>query len=113
VTFHRAFDCLREPQLDLAALGELGVRRVLTSGAAVTAWEGRESIRGLAERAPAGVGLLAGGGIRGNHVADLVRETGVREVHLAASRMVAGPKGQPVSQPDPERLRAVLAALAG
>lgn len=113
VTFHRAFDRLRDPHPALVELSEFGVRRVLTSGAAATAWDGRESIRGLVERAPPGLGLLAGGGIRGDHVADLVRETGVPEVHLAASRMVAGSTGQPVSQPDPERLRGVLAVLAG
>jgi copper homeostasis protein len=113
VTYHRAFDRLREPGPALAALGGLGVRRVLTSGAAATAWEGRESIRGLVERTPPGLEVLAGGGIRGEHVADLVRQTGVREVHLAASRMVAGAAGQLVSQPDPARLRAVLAALVG
>jgi copper homeostasis protein len=111
VTFHRAFDRLREPEPAMVTLGELGVRRVLTSGRAARAWDGRDAIRRLVERAPPGLGVLAGGGIRGDHVAELVRQTGVREVHLAASRRATKPGARCASEPDPERLRAVLAAL--
>ena len=113
VTFHRAFDRLRAPGQALTILGDHGVQRVLTSGAAATAWEGRAAIRGLVECAPTGLRIVAGGGVRADHVAALVRDTGVAEVHLAASRMVAGAAGRAESHPDPERLRAVLAALAG
>ena len=39
VTFHRAFDVVRDPLATLAKLEELGVKRVLTSGQKATAME--------------------------------------------------------------------------
>ena len=62
----------------------LGVDRVLTSGAARTASEGAERIGWLVIQAERRIEILAGGGIDGDTVARLVRDTGVREVHLSA-----------------------------
>jgi copper homeostasis protein len=87
VTFHRAFDALA-PAARVAALSILarsGVRRVLTSGGAATAFDGRAAIAELVGRAPAGLGIVAAGGIRGESVVELVRATRVTEVHLAAT----------------------------
>ena len=84
VTFHRAFDEVPEPDLALDALARLGVDRVLTSGGAATAGEGAEVLATLVRRARASVEVLAGGGVRGHNVAELVRSTGVREVHVRA-----------------------------
>lgn len=44
LTLHRALDTCRDPQSALSALRQ-DVRRVLTSGAALTAWEGRATLR--------------------------------------------------------------------
>ena len=46
VTFHRAFDHVREPLAALETLIRLGVRRVLSSGQAASAAEGRRAARG-------------------------------------------------------------------
>jgi copper homeostasis protein len=85
VTFHRAFDEVRDPHAALAALADLGVARILTSGGADTAWDGRAQLRRLVHAAPANMTILAGGRVRGDHVRDLVGATGVREVHARAS----------------------------
>ena len=45
ITFHRAIDVSRDPLLALRACKENGVRRILTSGCAPTAIEGRAKIR--------------------------------------------------------------------
>jgi copper homeostasis protein len=81
VTFHRAFDEVREPARALETLVELGVERVLTSGQAATALAGRAAIRALVIQAAGRIVVMAGGGVRSDHVAQLVVETGVREVH--------------------------------
>ncbi len=86
VTFHRAFDLLEDPLTALDELVRLGVRRVLTSGGAASAWDGRARIAELVGRAPAGLTILAGAGVGPDNVAELIRATGVAEVHFSASR---------------------------
>lgn len=83
VTYHRAFDACRDPAEALERLILLGVDRVLTSGGAATAPEGSDRIRQLVMQAKGRIEILAGGGINGDNVARLVRETGVREVHFS------------------------------
>ncbi|MEZ4455063.1 MAG: copper homeostasis protein CutC [Gemmatimonadales bacterium] len=111
-TFHRAFDAVSDPLHAAATLRELGVSRILTSGGAPTADQGRAAIRRLVEETPGSPIVLAGGGVQGGHVARLVAETGVREIHLAGVRRngTAGGFGCE-SRPDPDRLREVFAAL--
>lgn len=53
VTFHRAFDMVRDPQRALEALIACGCRRVLTSGGRNTALEGIAQLRALVAQAPA------------------------------------------------------------
>ncbi|MGD2120211.1 MAG: copper homeostasis protein CutC [Gemmatimonadota bacterium] len=85
VTFHRAFDEIRNPLDALESLQDVGVTRVLTSGGAATAWEGRGVLRDLVSAAGDHLVILGGGGVRGEHVKCLVEETGLREVHARAS----------------------------
>jgi len=108
VTFHRAFDHARDPVEALDVLTRLGVRRVLTSGQATTAAEGRACIAQLVRRARERAGaptIVAAGGIRPENALALVRETGVGEVHCALSRRVDGAAGF-------RNVRARLAALS-
>lgn len=82
VTFHRAFDVCRDPEEALGQLVGLGADRVLTSGQAAAAPDGIPQIARLVELAAGRIGILPGGGIDESNVADVVRGTGVREVHL-------------------------------
>jgi copper homeostasis protein len=88
-TFHRAFDETIEP---LKAYDELvdapNVVRVLTSGAAASAWEGRALLQTLTQRS--GLVVLAGGGITPHNAADIVRATGVRELHVGSGARSGG-----------------------
>lgn len=81
VTFHRAFD--RVPNVDdgLEALVGLGVRRVLTSGVAVSAVDGIDALRRLADRAAGRIEVVAAGGIRPFNVDRIVASAGVPAVH--------------------------------
>lgn len=107
VTFHRAFDEVREPLRALETLVELGIERVLTSGGAPNAPAGSAMLRALIERAQQRITVLAGGGVRAHNVLELVRATGVREVHGSAYRLVDGAR-----VPDEAAVRAVVRALA-
>lgn len=99
VTFHRAFDRIADQTYALESLIELGVERVLTSGGAESAERGLDRLRDLVEAADGQIIILAGGGVRDGNVAEIVRETGVQEVHLRSER-------------DAERIRRVKNVLA-
>ncbi|HMC54789.1 MAG TPA: copper homeostasis protein CutC [Gemmatimonadaceae bacterium] len=87
VTFHRAFDAVRDREQALETLIKLGVKRVLTSGGASTALEGASGIAALVKRAAGQIEIMAGGGIREEHVQELVHRTGVREVHVRGAQL--------------------------
>ncbi|MEO8622386.1 MAG: copper homeostasis protein CutC [bacterium] len=89
VTFHRAFDFARDQQAALDALIALGVTRVLTSGGAATALEGAPVLARLVEQAGKKIIILAGGSISAENVEEVVRVSGVREVHVRASARIA------------------------
>jgi len=97
VTFHRAFDSCDDVEEALETLIALGVTRVLTSGRAATAPEGAATIAKLVRLAAGRIGIIAGGGVKADNVAALVRTTGVREVHLSTK--------------DADKIRRVVAAL--
>ena len=88
VTFHRAFDFTRDQDEALDALLELGVDRVLTSGGAVTALQGAETLARHVLHAGRDLTILAGGSITASSVAEVVRRSGVREVHVRGAERV-------------------------
>lgn len=84
VTFHRAFDVVPDRAAALETLVTLGVNRVLTSGGAPSAEAGTPELKRLVERAAGRIGILAGGRVRPDNVAAIVKATGVHEVHAHA-----------------------------
>jgi len=90
VTFHRAFDASRNLDEALDVVQELGVKRILTSGGAATAEEGIPVLRRLVGRAGPGgrVSILACGTI-GANAPRIIRETGVKEIHMRGTRLRA------------------------
>ncbi len=81
VTFHRAFDEIRDQGAALEDLVTLGIDRVLTSGSAPDAFAGRARLRELVDRARGRIVVMAGGGVRPHNVAAILVETGAAEVH--------------------------------
>ena len=86
VTFHRAFDMTRDPKQALEDVIGTGCSRVLTSGQQPTAMEGRELIAKLVEQAGNRIIVMPGVSIREHNIAELMRATGAREFHTAASK---------------------------
>lgn len=93
VTFHRAFDVLDDVDRGVRDLVDLGVERVLTSGAHDTAGAGAGRITRTVEAAAGRLDVMAGGGVRPDGIRDLVAATGVRDVHLSARVLVAPDAG--------------------
>jgi copper homeostasis protein len=89
VTFHRAFDLTPDLAESLEMLADAGVDRVLTSGGAPTAAEGTATLASLVRQAGDRIVILAGGGITESNAARIIRETGVREIHLRGERTVS------------------------
>jgi copper homeostasis protein len=129
VTFHRAFDLVRDPLASLETLVGLGIERVLTSGQERTAIEGAALIAELVRRAAGRIELMAGAGVTAGNVRELVARTGVREVHASCRSRQASPLRGPAARvalgsgspeadrerwgTDVDKVRAVAAALAG
>jgi copper homeostasis protein len=90
VTFHRAFDFVREFEASLESLIDAGVQRVLTSGGAATAVDGVTILAKLVHRAGSRIIVMAGGGIREENVRTVVSMSGVREVHARLTPSFAG-----------------------
>ncbi len=89
VTFHRAFDVLEDRVGALAELASLGIARVLTSGGAASAADGREELARLVRAAAGGVEVMAGGGITRENVLDVLTAE-VDAVHASAKALRTG-----------------------
>ena len=98
VVFHRAFDATRDLDEALDALIAAGVVRVLTSGGAPTALEGALTLARLRARGEGRIEILAGGKVRGDNAADVVRRSGVSQVHARGTT-------------DESQIRAIVSAL--
>jgi copper homeostasis protein len=81
VTFHRAFDAVRDPQAELELLIEIGVDRVLTSGGAASALEGAAKLKRLVDQARGRIVVMPGGGVRAENASEILAATGARELH--------------------------------
>ena len=88
VSFHRAFDLVRDQEQALETLMQCDVPRVLTSGGAATALEGVAAIASLVRRAAGQIAVMAGGGVREENVQEVVQRSGVRDVHVRGTRLV-------------------------
>ena len=91
VTFHRALDVCVNLEKALEDLITCGVDRVLTSGGEASAVEGSKSIANLVRLAGNRIRIMAGGGIRPENIRQIVRETGVRELHAGLRSTIPGP----------------------
>jgi len=90
VTFHRAFDLCTDPTRALNDLIACGVARILTSGGKNRALDGAAAIRDCVAQAGSALKVVAGGGVDVGSLDELLRQTGVREVHTSASTSVPG-----------------------
>jgi len=89
-TFHRAFDvCAYWPRA-LSEIRSCGFNRVLTSGQAKSAYEGRGVLREIAGAVKdwRDFGVIAGCGVTAKNIGKIVEDTGVEEIHASAKMKV-------------------------
>ena len=79
--FHRAFDCVKDPYEAIEQLIAAGVDRILTSGLAPKAVEGKEMLRSLQEKYGNQIELLAGCGVNASNVREIIADTGLTQAH--------------------------------
>lgn len=89
ITLHRAIDVSRDPEETLERAIALGVDTVLTSGGKASAWQGRETIARLLDRAGDRAQILVGGGVNAQVIRDLRREhPAACAFHLSGKRVL-------------------------
>lgn len=84
ITFHRAFDMVKDPVNSLNTLISLGVDRVLTSGQDSTALEGLPLLASLVKQAKDEIIVVPGGGITERNLQRILEESGAKEFHCSA-----------------------------
>jgi len=90
ITFHRAFDMTRDRSEALESIIGLGIKRVLSSGGQPDVPAGISQLAELVKQATGRASIMPGGGVTENNIGEIVRATGVREIHLSARHGVRG-----------------------
>ncbi len=114
LTLHRAVDVIDDPVAAVDIAVRLGFDRILTSGGAIGALDGVETIARMVERADGRCRIMGGAGVRPDNAA-AVLATGVHDLHGSASRAGATLPAKlvalgfgPVPRPtDPDTVRAL------
>ncbi|POF62895.1 copper homeostasis protein CutC [Novacetimonas maltaceti] len=117
-TLHRVFDLVRDPAEELEFAISAGFTRILTSGQRPTAPQGQDCLARLNAQAAGRIIILAGSGVNAGNAGELIRATGVSEVH-ASCRRPARPStdegafgfGPMPGLTDPDAIRALVAAV--
>ncbi len=89
MTFHRAFDYVSKPFDALEQIIDLGFTRILTSGQKNTAYEGKEMLKSLIEKAADRIVIMPGGGINKDNIKELIEYTNAQEVHFTGKEMIS------------------------
>ncbi len=87
-TFHRAFDMCSNPLRAIDQLAELGIQRILTSGARATAEEGIPQLKLWQRHAEGKIKLMAGGGVNETNIKRIYEETGITAFHFTAREKI-------------------------
>lgn len=83
VTLHRAFDMCRDPFQALEEAISLGIHTILTSGQKASAWEGRNLLCQLIEKADDRIDIMAGAGISASIIEKLIPVTKGNSYHMS------------------------------
>jgi len=84
VTFHRAFDRVKDAVQALEDVIEIGCERILTSGLVPNALDGAETLAALIKQADERIIIMPGSGVRSDNIIGLAKRTGAVEFHTSA-----------------------------
>lgn len=91
VTLHRAFDMCRDPFQALDEAIQLEINTILTSGQKQSAWEGRELLCQLIEKADGRIDIMAGAGINATVIEKLIPITKGTSYHMSGKITLDSP----------------------
>ncbi len=84
VTFHRAFDRVKDARQALEDIIKLGCERILTSGLVPVALDATTTIAALIKQADERIIIMPGSGVRSDNIIELAKKTGAVEFHTSA-----------------------------
>lgn len=91
VTCNRVFDGTPDPFQALEDIIHCGCERVLTSGQKTAAPDAGELLGKLVEQAGDRIIIMPGAGIKSSNIAQLKKESGAKEFHASARKIVPNP----------------------
>lgn len=97
VTFHRAFDMTTDKMKAAEDIIACGCERILTSGGEATAMEGKLMIKQLVSDTSGRIIIMPGSGINHTNYQHLISETGAKEIHLSAKKLIKETQHQATS----------------
>lgn len=113
VTFHRAFDAVRDLPGALEDVAQTGANRLLTSGGATTAMVGAANIAKLVTAAGERITMVPGAGINARNISQVVIATRAKEFHSGLSSVLPYSSGDYLGFEDEVRkMRAELDSTA-
>jgi copper homeostasis protein len=88
VTFHRAFDRVKDPFNALEQIISLGCKRILTSGLKPNVNEGADLLSELVHAAGDRIIIMPGSGVRADNIVQLAETTGAWAFHSSARKLI-------------------------
>lgn len=88
ITFHRAFDLVKDPQKTLETLVDLGFDRILSSGQKNTALEGLPLLQKILQWSDHRIEIMPGGGINFDNCLSF-RDAGFEHLHLSGFKSIS------------------------
>jgi copper homeostasis protein len=93
LTLHRAFDLAPDFPAAIDTAIDLGFERILTSGGAPRAIDGRDALRTIIAHAAGRIAIMAGSGVTADN-AEIFLALGLTDLHASASRPIETPTGR-------------------
>jgi len=107
ITFHRAFDLLKNPIESMNKLSKIGFDRILTSGHSERAEKGLDMLIKLKAKANKKISIMPGGGINESNCINFFKK-GFNEIHLSAKKKEKENTIEPIA--DPEIIKKVVSS---
>lgn len=87
ITFHKAFDEVKNWKSSMEKLIELGFKRILTSGQAINASEGIEQLIDMKRCASNRIEIMVGGGINAKNIVEIRTKVNPDAIHFSGTSM--------------------------
>lgn len=84
ITFHRAFDEVKDPFKAIESIIEAGCHRILSSGQETGAEKGVSLLAELNKKADGRIIILPGAGVTSKNCREILKRTGCGEIHASA-----------------------------